>query len=634
MHPLPRRILHQLLKDFGRTILNDPARLDALLADLWGAYHCERFLLFHAAKLLSTSRDSAGYGHHIPQTLQRRYGFSSEAAQWATESWFEALDLGPSQRNISRSGSHTEFSHAPQIALRRLLTDYGPALLEDPARVHALLADLGELPVRERFLLVHALRENIPAELLVQHLDDRNERQQLSQRFQRKYGLSTEAARWAIESWSLSIVVAQSGQDSSLKVKREAAKAVARHLATEREAAKAVARQKKNDLKAAETVARQKKSDLAAAETVARQKAYDLDAARKEFWLKARAARTARQKGEAVKEVIVQILELNPLTPGEVGEIFGVSEEQAVTWLGQLEGSGKIEEILLRRRGHYPAGFQVKGWSYTTVVATDEKKRAVGVAARKKVKEWRATELVARKSERARAAAVSHVRQVARERSSAVSKVHQVADERDAAETKAQRLAKECAEADSAARQSVNKLAAAKIVVQQLGKRQAAADRAARLKSKEWSSAAATARKMVEKRTEAEARARLAEKRSSEIVLKELRRSPLTSREVAAILKTEQEQVIGLLKRLLSDNQIEITWSERLPYTPCYQPVKHASTPTVPKDQSSPRPSGPKSSDPPPKEERVPKDRSSPRPSGCMWLLALPGLLGLVALLG
>ncbi len=634
MHPLPRRILRQLLTDFGTTLLSDPTRFDALLADLWGAYHCERFLLFHAAKQLSTSRDSAGYGYEIPQILLRRYGFSSEAAQWATESWLEALNLGPPQPNTFRNGSHTEFSHAPQTALRRLLTDYGPALLEDPARVHALLADLSESPFRERFLLVHALRENIPAELLVQHLDDTDEKQQLSQRFQRRYGLSTEAARWAIESWSLSLEAAQSGQDPSLKEEREEAKAIARHLATERDAARESARQKKNDLATAKETARQKKNDLAAAETDALQKAYDLDAARKSLRLKAQAARTARQKGEEVKEVIVRILELNPLTPSEVGKIFGVSEEHAVTWLRQLEESEKIEEILLRRPDHYPTGFQVKGWSYTTVVATDEEKRAAGVAARQKVKEWRVTEPVARKSERERVAAVSKVRQVARERNSAVSKVHQVADERNAAETKTQQLAKESAEADSAARQSVNRLAVAKTAVQQLAKKQAAADRVARLKSKEWSSAAATARKMVEKRTEAEARARRTEKRSSEIILKKLKQNPLTSREVAAFLKTEQEQVIGLLKRLLSDNQIEITWSKRSPYAPCYQPVNHASTPTVPKDQSSSRPNGPMASGPSPEEERVPKDRSSPRPSGCMWLLALPGLLGLFALLG
>ena len=291
-------------------------------------------------------------------------------------------------------------------------------------------------------------------------------------------------------------------------------------------------------------------------------------------------------------------------------EIFGVSEEQAVTWLRQLQATGKIEEILLRRPHHYPAGFQVKGRSYTSVVATDEDKRTAGVAARQKVKEWRPAEAGARKSKKERAAAISKTQQLARERVAAESKTQQLAKERAAADSDAQRLAKEGAAADSDALRLAKKLAVAKTTVQQLARKQAEAKKAARLKSKEWSLAAAAARKMVKKRTEAEAMARQTEKRSVEIILHNLKQNSLTSREVAAVLKTEQEQAIALLKRLLSDNQIEITWSNRSPYAPCYQLAKHSSTPSVPKDQSA------------------------PRQSGCLWLLVLPGLLGLLALLG
>ena len=312
MHPLPRRILRQLLEDFGQTLLTDPTRLDALLADLWGPYRCERFLLFHAAKLVSKSRDSTGYGHQIPQILQKNYGFSSEAAQWATESWFAALDRGLPQPNTSRNGSHTGLSNAPQLALRRLLTDYGPVLLEDPARVHALLADLCGSSSRERFLLVHALREHIPFELLVQQSDDTDQMQLLSQRFQRRCGLSTEAARWALESWSLSLEAARSGQDPTLKEDRGAAEAIARQLVEERDAARETARQKTNKRAAAEAVVRYKASALAAAQEDARSMV--------------QVKEIARLKGMEVKKTIVQILELNPLTPSEVAKIFGVSE--------------------------------------------------------------------------------------------------------------------------------------------------------------------------------------------------------------------------------------------------------------------------------------------------------------------
>ena len=110
--------------------------------------------------------------------------------------------------------------------------------------------------------------------------------------------------------------------------------------------------------------------------------------------------------------------------------------------LRQLQATGRIEEILLRRPHHYPAGFQVKGRSYTSVVATDEDKRSAGVAARQKVKEWRTAEAGARKSEKELAAAVSKTQQLARERAAAESKTQQLAKERAAAESATLRLAK------------------------------------------------------------------------------------------------------------------------------------------------------------------------------------------------
>ena len=519
------------------------------------------------------------------------------------------LDLGLPQPNTSRNGSHAGLSNAPQLALRRLLTDYGPVLLEDPARVHALLADLSGSSSRERFLLVYALREHIPAELLVQHSDDTDQMQQLSQRFQRRYGFSTEAARWAIETWSLTLKAARSGQVPALTKERKEAKANAHQLTRARDAARETARQKTIERAAAETVVLQKTNEFAAAETVVGQKASALDAAKEVVRRKIQVEEIARQKGEEVKKIIVQILELNPLTPSEVEKIFGVSEEQAVTWLRQLQATGKIEEILLRRPHHYPAGFQVKGRSYTSVVVTDEDKRTAGVVARQKVKEWRAAEVGARRSEKERTAAISKTQQFAKERAAAESKTQQLAKERAEAESDAQQLAKESAAAESDAQQLTKRLAVAKTPVQQLARKQAAAEKAARLKSKEWSTAAAAARKMVKKRTETEAVARQTEKRSVEIILQNLKQNSMTSREVATILETEQEQAIELLKQLLSDNQIEITWSERSPYAPCYKLAKHSSTPSVLKDQSA------------------------PRQSGCLWLLALPGLLGLLALL-
>ena len=53
----------------------------------------------------------------------------------------------------------------PRRTLRRLIVQYGPALLKDLARVDALLADLCGPHHKERFLPIHALRERVPAKL-------------------------------------------------------------------------------------------------------------------------------------------------------------------------------------------------------------------------------------------------------------------------------------------------------------------------------------------------------------------------------------------------------------------------------------------------------------------------------------
>ena len=252
MHPLPRRTLRRLLAQYGPTLLDDPARVDALLADLCGPHHRERFLLTHAlreripAELLAQPHGGRAYALRFSQRLQNRYCFSAEAAHWAVESWSTALDIAPLNPNTSRDGrdirdsNHKALSESPQRALCQLLIDSGPALLNEPARVDALLADLcGTFP-RERFLLVHALKEYIPAELLVQQQKDTVNGQRLIQRLQSRYGFSAEAALWALENWSLTLKIARSDQDrivAEVAKAQAAADATARLKAEERDAA-------------------------------------------------------------------------------------------------------------------------------------------------------------------------------------------------------------------------------------------------------------------------------------------------------------------------------------------------------------------------------------------------------------
>ena len=108
MHPLPRRTLRRLLSQYGPSLLDQPARVDALLADLCGPYQRERFLLVHAlrdripAELLAQPQGGTVHWLRLSQRLQRRYGFSAEAAQWAIESWALALNIVPLTSRLPR----------------------------------------------------------------------------------------------------------------------------------------------------------------------------------------------------------------------------------------------------------------------------------------------------------------------------------------------------------------------------------------------------------------------------------------------------------------------------------------------------------------------------------------------------
>ena len=214
MHPLPRRTLRRLLAQYGPALLDDPARVDALLADLCGVYHAERFLLVYALReRVSDANWPVMYWQgSCSQRLQSRYCFSAEAAQWAAESWSSALNITPPDPSTFRDGGdirngrHEELSEFPRRTLGKLLTDNGPDLLKEPARMDALLADLcGEFD-RERFLLVHALRERVPSDLLSQRQEgSAAQGLQLTQRLQKRYGFSAKAAQWAVESWSAAL---------------------------------------------------------------------------------------------------------------------------------------------------------------------------------------------------------------------------------------------------------------------------------------------------------------------------------------------------------------------------------------------------------------------------------------------
>ena len=359
MHAHPRRTLRWLFAQHGPALLDDSACVDALLADLCGEFHRERFLLVHALRgrvateLRLYPQGDIAHELRLAQRLQQRYCFSAEAAHWAVESWSLASKAGATTKPIDLEAAQTQFdtaveryktakarlneaqggvdkviaqgkiartklnaakfkfdaaveqyrtaeersaevqgevdraiahwkiakteleaaqskfnavvgqyrkvearsneaqgevdkaitqgeiartelevesrplvpdsdplnpntlrdskglqdglvpvlSEGPQLTLRQLLADYGPALLDEPARVEALLADRCGPDHRERFLLVHALRERIPVKLQTQPQNGAVYGRQFSQQLQKRYGFSSKAARWTIECW-------------------------------------------------------------------------------------------------------------------------------------------------------------------------------------------------------------------------------------------------------------------------------------------------------------------------------------------------------------------------------------------------------------------------------------------------
>ena len=605
MHPLPRRTLRRLLAQYGPTLLDDPARVDALLADLCGPHHRERFLLTHAlreripAELLAQPHGGRAYALRFSQRLQNRYCFSAEAAHWAVESWSTALDIALLNPNTSRDGrdirdsNHKALSQSPQRALCQLLIDSGPALLNDPARVNALLADLcGTFP-RERFLLVHALKEYIPAELLVQQQKDTVNGQRLIQRLQSRYGFSAEAALWALENWSLTLKIARSDQDrivaevakaqaaadatARLKAEeRDAAVAASRRKADECAAAEATARQKAEECAAAEATARQKAEECATAEATARQKAEERAAAeatarlKAEEWTAAKAA--ARLIAEEVEGIMLQVMENNPMTSREVAEILGKEQEQGITWLRQLQEAGKVEFVWLKRSPHYPCYQSAKHPNVpatakdTWTVAGIEAEKAARIRAEiqvsaeaatlKKAKEQGAAEMTARLKAREQGAAEKAARQKANELAATEATARLKLREQGAAEMTARLKAREQAAAEMAARYKVKEQATAEAAVRLKVEERAAGKAVARLKAEEWLAAEKAARQMVEERTAAEATAHLkAEERVvAEAVARQKAEEQAAAEEIAR-QKTKEQAAAEAIARQKAKEQ-------------------------------------------------------------------------------
>lgn len=98
----------------------------------------------------------------------------------------------------------------PRQTLRRIVAKYGKDIAGDARRCEALLNDLCVSRRREINVLVNAIEERIPLDLLAaaNSLPLELLLARLEKRFEDQMGVTPEAARWAIESWALALGIA------------------------------------------------------------------------------------------------------------------------------------------------------------------------------------------------------------------------------------------------------------------------------------------------------------------------------------------------------------------------------------------------------------------------------------------
>ena len=95
----------------------------------------------------------------------------------------------------------------PRDILRGLIEKYGSTLLSDPRRCEALLRDLCGDHKREISVLVSALRERVPNEIVApsQLLPAQCLYERLASRLEEDLALSPDASRWAVSAWTFAL---------------------------------------------------------------------------------------------------------------------------------------------------------------------------------------------------------------------------------------------------------------------------------------------------------------------------------------------------------------------------------------------------------------------------------------------
>ncbi len=100
-------------------------------------------------------------------------------------------------------------NNLPRQMLRQILAKYGKEICSDARRCQGLLNDLCGSHRREVNVLVNAIEERIPLDLLAgaSSMPPELLLSRLEKRFEEQTGLTAEAAQWAVESWALALGV-------------------------------------------------------------------------------------------------------------------------------------------------------------------------------------------------------------------------------------------------------------------------------------------------------------------------------------------------------------------------------------------------------------------------------------------
>ena len=106
--------------------------------------------------------------------------------------------------------------------LRRILTKYGNEICSDARRCESLLNDLCGEYRREINVLVNAIEERVPLDLLAAASSMPRELllTKLERRLEEQTALTIEAAQWAVESWALALGVATEAEIEERHQKR------------------------------------------------------------------------------------------------------------------------------------------------------------------------------------------------------------------------------------------------------------------------------------------------------------------------------------------------------------------------------------------------------------------------------